>query len=109
LDDSYKKIVAQPLEIVPLKNPYALGKEDGLPVKILFNGKPLPNVVVRTWHKTPKTETQQGSLRTNAQGIATTPALAPGEWMISLVRMVPTSDKTKADYQSYWASLTFER
>lgn len=109
MDGSYKKNLGQPLEIIPLKNPYALKANEGLPVQILFKGKPLPNAVVRTWHKTPNTETAKGSIRTNAKGIITTPALAAGEWMISLVRMVPHPDPKEADYQSYWASLTFEK
>ena len=30
-----------------------------------------------------------------------------GRWMISTVRMIPITDNSKADYQSFWGSYTF--
>ena len=32
-----------------------------------------------------------------------------GEWLVSVVRMEPCKDSDEADWQSTWASLTFER
>ncbi len=107
-DDTYAINCGMPLEIMPLQNPYELKIGDKLPVKILFEGKPLADVVVRSWHKVDETKTNQGRFRTNTQGIAAIELNAKGIWMISLVRMVETSDKSQSDYQSYWGSLTFE-
>ncbi len=109
-DNTFQQVVGLPLELVPLANPYQLKVGDRLAVKVLFNGKPLTNHSVRTWHKTdqPETQTTEGVLQTDAQGVATFPLLAKGHWMVSLVRMIPNPDPATADYQSYWASLTFE-
>ena len=107
-DNTYAINCGMPLEIIPLQNPYQLKVGDQLPVKILFEGKPLADAAVRSWQKMDETKTNQGSARTNAQGIAQITLNAKGTWMISLVRMVETADRSEADYQSYWASLTFE-
>lgn len=107
-DNTYAINCGMPLEIMPLQNPYRLKVGDKLSVKILFEGKPLPDAVVRSWQKADETKTNQGRFRTNAQGIAEIELNAKGFWMISLVRMVETTDKSQADYQSYWGSLTFE-
>ncbi|MDX1939489.1 MAG: DUF4198 domain-containing protein [Saprospiraceae bacterium] len=107
-DDTYSINCGMPLEIIPLQNPYKLKVGDKLQVKILFEGKPLPDAVVRSWHKVDETKTNQGRFRTNLQGVAAIELNANGIWMISLVKMLETNDKSHADYQSYWGSLTFE-
>jgi uncharacterized GH25 family protein len=107
-DDTYAINCGMPLEIMPLQNPYDLKIGDKLSVKILFEGKPLADAVVRSWHKVDETKTNQGRFRTNAQGITAIELNAKGIWMISLVKMIETTDKSQSDYQSYWGSLTFE-
>lgn len=107
-DDTYAINCGMPLEIIPLQNPYDLKIGDKLSVKILFEGKPLADAVVRSWQKVDETKTNQARFRTNARGIADIELNAKGIWMISLVKMVETSDKSQSDYQSYWGSLTFE-
>jgi len=47
--------------------------------------------------------------RTDRAGLATVPIAAPGEWLVSAVHMVPSEDRAAADWQSYWASLSFAR
>jgi hypothetical protein len=32
-----------------------------------------------------------------------------GEWLVSLVDMVPSAEPSEADWESTWASLTFAR
>ena len=95
-----------PLEIIPQQNPYALKAGDELAVEILFEGKPLPNAVVRTWQRAGQSAMAQARYRTDARGQVRVKITAAGQWMISLVRMVPLTTPT-ADYQSYWASYTF--
>lgn len=109
-DETYGKETGMPLEIIPLQNPYRLKTGEKLSVKVLFEGKPLANHAVRTWYKNNNAETPvtESVIRTNAKGVATFALNAEGCWMVSLVRMVPYNDASKADYQSYWASLTFE-
>jgi uncharacterized GH25 family protein len=109
-DDNFKRNTGMPLEIVPLANPYQCKAGDSLRVQVFFQGRPLAHHALRTWHRTgqPEAPTQKGQWRTNAEGQATLPLTAKGWWMVSLVRMVPSPNPQQADYQSYWASLTFE-
>jgi uncharacterized GH25 family protein len=109
-DNTYQLVTGMPLEIVPLDNPYQLKAGDRLRVRVLFEGKPLADHSVRTWHKTgqPEGTTQTGQLRTDANGEAALVLSAKGFWMVSLVRMVPNPQTSQSDYQSYWGSLTFE-
>jgi uncharacterized GH25 family protein len=109
-DDTYQVVTGMPLEIVPLDNPYRLKVGDRLRVRVLFEGQPLANHSLRTWHKTgqPEGQTLSGNLRTDAKGEAAVVLLAKGFWMVSLVRMVPNPETSQSDYQSYWGSLTFE-
>ncbi len=106
-DNAWSKVCGMPLEIIPLKNPYALRPGSTLPVRVLFEGKPLANVVVRSWHKTSRQATLSERHRTNSDGIAEIPLGARGVWMVSLVHMLENADASQSDYQSYWGSLTF--
>lgn len=106
-DETWGRVCGMPLEIVPLKNPYALRPGSMLPVRVLFEGKPLANVVVRSWHKTPRQATRSERHRTNSDGVAEISLGARGVWMISLVHMLENADASQSDYQSYWGSLTF--
>ncbi len=107
-DHTYAMNTGMTLEIIPLQNPYTLKTGDKLPVKILFEGKPLADVVVRSWHKVDETKTNHGTARTDAEGVAKIELNAKGLWMISLVRMIENGDKSQSDYQSFWGSLIFE-
>jgi uncharacterized GH25 family protein len=98
-------------EIVPLADPLA-GNE--LPVRVLYHGKPLAGALVRAWNYTnagtnPATRDSVGATfetRTDADGRATLRIGSSGEWLISSVHMVPCTDP-EADWESWWASLTF--
>ncbi len=107
-DSTFKRIMNFPLEIVPETNPYSMGSASSanMSVQIFFKGKPLANALVRTWHKA-GSKVETASLRTDGNGRASFACTATGEWMVSLVKMVEAEDKTQADYESFWASLTF--
>ena len=107
-----------PLEIVPERIPGAAG---GLPVRVLWNGAPLEDALVKAWRQPcdasgdPRPAEVRDSTgviwsgRTNAEGRLRIPTEEDGEWLISVVHMVPSSDPEIAECESTWASLTFER
>lgn len=108
-----------PIEIVPLADP-ALA--DPLPVRVLWKGRPLAGALVRAWH-TPLAAGAHGPTDaatrdsvgftaraiTDAKGEAKLAVGAAGEWMLATVHMVPCVEKREADWESWWASLTFAR
>jgi len=101
----YGKVLETPLgftlEIVPHRNPYASRE---LPLTLLFRGKPLKNAQVTAIHKD-----EEVKLRTDARGRVTVHLAHPGFWLIKAVHMEPAPKGSGAAWESWWASMTFER
>lgn len=94
------------LELVPLRNPYALRAGASLPLTLLFRGKPAANVLVVAMNReVPHLAVRS---RTNARGAVTLPLARPGLWLVKAVHMEPAPAGTGIDWESWWASLTFE-
>jgi uncharacterized GH25 family protein len=104
--DSFKKQLGTPVEIIPLQNPYTLTSGDYLECKVLFQGKPLIEQMVKVWYKI-NTTTFLQNMYTEKDGTVKFPLSSTGPWMVSTVKMIP-SEKEGADYQSMWSSLVFE-
>ncbi len=106
LDNTFKQNTQMPLEIIAQQNPYALKMGDSLEVKVLFKNKNLPDALVRVWnrHEGKMTETPY---KTDSNGRVKFLIANDGKYMVSLVKMEKNSLDTKADWQSYWGSLTF--
>jgi len=106
------------LELVPLADPTRPGP---LRVRVLDHGSPLAGALVKAWRQPldPRGRTRDAGARdsvdvaaharSGADGVATLPIAGAGEWLISTVHMVPSEDPAEADWQSFWASLTFAR
>ena len=99
------------IELVALANPRALKSSEPLPVQVLYDGKPLAGSSVKVFEGTDTEFAYQ--LPTDAQGKAMIKAAGPGPYLINTIHMTePQSDIAKnknAHWESFWASLTFER
>ena len=107
-----------PCEIVPLTIP---GAEPRLRVRVMLDGRPLAGALLHAWRQPLDTDGRPldpvrrrptgiaSSLRTDARGEAELPVEGHGEWLLSMVHMVPSRDPAVADWESTWASLTFAR
>ena len=105
-------------ELVPLTAP---GAAPTLKVRVLFRGRPLAGALVRGWNHSladsgrPTDPAARDSIpalaqaRTDPHGLATLTLDRPGEWLLSSVHMVPSADREQADWESFWASLTFAK
>ena len=94
-----------PLELVAERNPYALHDGDDLPVRLLWHGQPLEGaLVVAINSASPK---EKLSARSDRDGRVRFRLPARGMWLVKAVHMVPAPAGADADWQSYWASLTF--
>lgn len=107
----YKKKTELPVDIIPLSHPYTLKNGDSLTVQVLFNGEPLTNTMIRTWHKL-TTGVTIANYMTNEKGEIRFPVHTSGEWMVSCVHMLRYPKGTEvnpvaAEWQSYWGSLTW--
>ncbi len=85
------------IELIPLKNPFKIKTGEYLPVKVLFEGKPLSTFVYGTYtgYK-PVKDAFPVIARSNDKGIAKIKITHPGEWMILVSHRV-----------NYNATLTF--
>jgi uncharacterized GH25 family protein len=94
------------LEIVPRKNPYALRAGDALPVALQFRGKPIANVLVVGINRDdPETAVRA---RTDAKGRATLRLPRGGFWLIKAVHLEAAPPDAGVDWESWWASVTFD-
>jgi uncharacterized GH25 family protein len=105
IDDGYKKPVGLPLEIFVEQNPATLKVGSKVSFKLMWDGKPLFGARVSVWNRHNNRTTRQ-PIFTQQDGRIETHISNPGPWMVSVVKMVRSNDP-KADWQSYWGSLTF--
>ncbi len=95
-----------PLDIVPLINPYKNFEiTRAYEFKVLFKGEPLKKQLVKVWFNTHGKVTVQ-NLKTNQNGIIAF-SKNVSQYMVSTVFMKQNKVDTTADWQSYWASVTF--
>jgi len=94
------------LEIVPQTPIYRLKRGQSLEVQLLYENRPLANAQVMAFSKK-KLKTQLVQ-RTDADGRARFLLPHADIWMLSAVHMIPAPADAKADWESFWASLSFE-
>lgn len=92
------------LELVAEKNPYLTAR---VPLRLIYEGKPLEGALVVAFNKTEPLKKLKA--RTDRDGRIQFDFNRPGRWLITSVHMLPARPKTNADWESVWASLTFER
>lgn len=93
------------LELVAERNPYLLRPGEPLPVVLTYLDQPLAGTLVTAISR--RNPSEKVSARTDKNGRVRLQLRAEGLWMIKAVYMIPSAN-AGADWQSYWASLTFE-
>ena len=104
-------------ELVPLGDP--AGRR--LELEARFRGRPLAGALVRVWNRplgrggAPLDPAARDSIppltqaRTDARGRLALDLRGAGEWLVGSVHMIRSRDPRLADWESYWASLSFAR
>lgn len=93
------------LELIPERNPYALTNGGDLPVRLLYLGQPLRGALVVAFNRMNPADKQ--SARSDRDGRVRFRLPRPGMWLVKTVHAVPAAPGTDADWESVWASLTF--
>lgn len=107
-DDFYVHSLGFPIEIIPEANPYTLQAGSQLPVRVMFRGKPAQGLPVESaWSGGGKSKTVVVG-RTDAEGRIQIPLIAAGKWRLHSLMMERCAEPAVADWESFWASLTFE-
>lgn len=94
------------LEIVPERNPYALGASRMLPVKILYRGRPLTGATVKL-HNLASDEKPLATAKSDRSGSASFRIPASGNWLITTVWSEPVRGDPTTDFDTVFSSLTF--
>jgi uncharacterized GH25 family protein len=110
----YDRAVGQRLELFAEKSPKESRAGRALPVRLLFEGKPLAGALVVAINR--EDPTKRLSARSDKEGrVSFSLASAGGRgtpandvWLVKAVHMVPAPPPSGADWESLWASLTFE-
>ena len=106
-DGGFASRTGQRLEILPLANPLSASPGDTIGFRLLFDDKPLPDALVKAWHRKGG-QTVTVRARSDAEGRIRMTLPYTGPWMISTVHMVPATGTPEADWDSFWGNLTFE-
>lgn len=105
-DAGYDRSLGLPLELVPEENPYTLKGGRDLAVRLYYGGKPLAGALVMALQRDrPEPRVEE---RSDSMGRVRLRLDRPGVWLIKAVHMVPAPKESGADWESFWASLTFE-
>ena len=94
------------LEILPEKNPYTLGNGEPLPVRVIFEGRPLAGALVMLTNLDFDGR-PVAKVRTDADGKAVFSVPRTGLWQLNVVWTKPIKGNPKADFDTTFSSLTF--
>jgi hypothetical protein len=100
-------VLGYPAELVPVTNPYELSPGDEMTVRALVDGMPVAKQLVLAGGIGPGGVIEERSDRTDAEGLVSFEMENAGLWYIKFINMVKT-DAEDVDYESKWATLTFE-
>ncbi len=107
-DGFYRHEVGLTIEIVPELDPARLEPGGKLPARILFRGKPAAGLQIEAaWAAGGQSKTVVVG-RTDSSGRISVPLEKHGLWRIHTLKMERCTEPAIADWESYWASLTFE-
>ena len=99
------------IELVALAHPLLLDQSDPMLVQLLYEGKPLADARVKVFVGTGTEFAYQ--IQTDGEGKVQVPADGPGPYLLNAIHMTePQGEEAKskdAHWESFWASLTFER
>ncbi len=107
--DTFSTQLNYPIEFIPLKNPYNLSVGDVMSFKLMYLGEPLGNqtVHVSSRKNLEEKDKDETSLRTNKKGEVSFTISNGGYWYIATIHMLESNEEN-FDYESNWATLTFE-
>lgn len=105
-DTVFKRRTTLPLDIIPQTNPYRVTGKQQIKLMVLFQQQPLQNTIMKVWHRY-KNKTAMQEVATNNKGELIITVAPTGRWMVSTIKMIHLDNDPKAQWQSYWGSVTW--
>lgn len=110
--DGADTIVGFPLELVAEFDPYARDPAEYLPIRLLRDGAGLPSAQITIFRKLPGCQAARSTVVTDDGGRALVPRGSGGRFLLNAVHVIEPTKATReaidADWESLWASITFE-
>jgi Domain of unknown function (DUF4198) len=103
----FKTALGYPVEIIPRQNPYELKIGNTLEVLCVKDGAPVANQFVMAGRESNRRVIASPGVRADANGVARVKLAGGGKWFIKFIHMMKLNE-ANLDYESQWASLTFE-
>ncbi|MFN7932368.1 MAG: DUF4198 domain-containing protein [Bryobacteraceae bacterium] len=106
-DEYFREKTGLTIEIVPEADPFALRVGGKLPVQVLFRGKPAADVAMEVAWLVSGKAVMKVVGRTDSEGRVKVPVKGTGPHRLHAIVMERCADAKAADWESFWASLTF--
>lgn len=103
--DAYRRPLGCHFEIVAESSPFDLAPGDQLAVRLLAGGRPLAGALVTALRQ--GAEARPATALSDGSGRAVFRLTSPGVWLVKSVHMEAAPAGLDADWESWWASLTF--
>jgi len=105
----FDTVLGYPAELVPLNNPYSSRPGGWLRVRAIVDGKSMANqLVVSGGRPTRGGRMAVRSVRTDTDGVARIRISERGQMYVKFIHMAPVSGDPALNYESKWATLTFQ-
>jgi Domain of unknown function (DUF4198) len=105
---SFKAALGYPVEIIPLRNPYDLKIGDTLEVLCVeYDGALITNPFVMAGRESNGRVIASPGVRADSKGVVSVKLTGRGKWFVKFIHMTKLN-QADLDYESKWASLTFE-
>ena len=95
-----------PLEIVPEVSPYSIPRSKHLPVRVLYEGQPLPGALIK-FTNLEQDDAPLETHRTDGEGRARFTMPDRGTWLLNVIWTRPLPASGETDFETYFSSLTF--
>ena len=107
--EQYATPLGYTAEIVPVENPSTLRPGATVHIRVLVDGAPVAKqLVMYGGRRANGANIARRSTRSNANGVVCIPLRTAGVWYIEFIHMKRQAAGGDADYESKWATLTFE-
>jgi ketosteroid isomerase-like protein len=105
----FDAVLGYPAELIPIENPYALTVDDTLALRTLVDGRPVSDQLVLAGGRNSANQSiPEQAARTDSEGIVRVALDQAGQWYVKFIHMVRVQSEPDLDYESKWATLTFE-
>lgn len=101
--DTAQRRIGCPLELINETNPY---RQNDLTLRLVYRDQPLEGALVIAFNKAEPLAKLKA--RTDRAGRVSFKLPRAGVWLVTSVHMISTARFVRADWESFWASLTFE-